>query len=81
MRYYLIGLILFSVALFGVPLFFKPQPAQAATHDVSLSTAVQSYLTFDISAGDTVAFSALTAGTPIAVPSTGTIVSATAVII
>jgi len=50
---------------------------RAATHDVTLTTTVQTYLTFDITAGDTVSFGNLTPGTPIKAPATGTIASVT----
>lgn len=44
----------------------KPFPiAHAATDTVTLSTSVQTYLNFSISAGDPVAFGALTSGTAI----------------
>jgi len=49
----------------------------AATDDVTLTTTVQEYLTFSLTAGDTVAFGNLTPGTPIPAPDTGTIASVT----
>jgi len=53
------------------------QPSEAATQNVSLSTTVQEYLSFSLTAGSTVAFSNLTPGTPIAAPSGGTVASIT----
>lgn len=47
--------------------YFAVQPlvAHAQTHGVALSTSVQSYLTFDVTAGDTVGLGSLTPGTPV----------------
>lgn len=53
----------------------ETQNVQAA--DVTLSTSVQEYLSFSITSGATVAFGALTPGTPIAAPATGTVASVT----
>lgn len=62
-------LFLVRIAFFGflVSAFclVGPSASVAATHDVTLTTTVQTYLTFDITAGDTVAFGSLTPGTPI----------------
>jgi hypothetical protein len=70
---------LFLVLILGLFYFKEIQTpkTQAATHDVSLSTSVQEYLYFDITAGDTVNFGNLTPGNPIAAPATGTIASVT----
>lgn len=51
--------------------------SEAATHDVTLTTTVITYLTFDITAGDTVPFGNLTPGTPIKAPAASTIASVT----
>lgn len=67
------------VLVTGISLFcfvFKPFSAQAATQGVSLSTSVQSYLAFNLTAGDTVALGSLTPGTPIC-SSTATVASVT----
>lgn len=54
----------------------RPAPARAAVYDVSMSTTVQEYLTFDITQADSVPFGNLTPGTPICY-ATGTIASVT----
>lgn len=54
-------LFLISALLIDV----KPLTVKAATHDVTLTTSVQSYLVFDITVGDTIALGDLTPGTPI----------------
>lgn len=51
-----ISLIYFSV---------RPLVVHAETHGVALSTSVQSYMSFDVTAGDTVGLGSLTPGTPI----------------
>lgn len=50
---------------------------QASAADVNMTMSVQQYLAFSITNGDTVSFGDLTPGTPIAAPSTGTILSVT----
>lgn len=71
-----ISLIAYITAVFCVlSLVLNAGTTQAA--DVTLSTSVQQYLAFTITAGDTVAFGNLTPGTPIAAPSTGTVASVT----
>jgi hypothetical protein len=52
------------------------QRAKADTSDVNLSTTVQTYMTFSITAGSTVTFGNLTPGTPICF-ATGTVASVT----
>lgn len=66
---------LFSFVTYVIISLINGNSVQAATHDVSFSTTVQSSITMDITSGDTVAFGALTSGIPIAAPNTGTIVS------
>jgi len=56
---------------------YFPRGGKADTQQVSLSTNVQTALTFSITAGSTVPFGNLTPGTPIAAPATGTIASVT----
>lgn len=52
--------------------------SEAATHDVTLTTTVLQYLTFDITAGgETVAFGNLTPGTPIKAPAAAVIANVT----
>lgn len=79
--------ILFPVGIFSIILlvvfglvfiFSSDNTAYAATHDVTMTTSVQSYLTLDLSgpAADTVAFGNLTPGTPICY-ATGTVASVT----
>lgn len=51
--------------------------SEAAVHDVTLTTTVITYLTFDITAGDTVPFGNLTPLTPIKAPASSTIASVT----
>lgn len=51
--------------------------AEALTDDSTLTTTVLEYLSFSLTAGDTVSFGNLTPGTPIAAPATGTIASVT----
>lgn len=54
------------------------EQSEAATHDVTLTTTVLQYLTFDITAGgETVAFGNLTPGTPIKAPSAAVIANVT----
>lgn len=60
-----VGLIVVVIGIFSICFDFKPFSAQAATHGVSLSTSVQSYLSFDITAGDSITLGSLTPGTPI----------------
>lgn len=64
-----------SMALWGWSML--AQPAEAATDTVTLTTSVQEYLNFSLTAGDTAAFGNLTPGTPIASPATGTIATVT----
>lgn len=63
------------LALFGVCALWIT-PVKGATDTVSLSTSVQEYLTFAITAGDAVTFGSLTPGTPICF-ATGTVASVT----
>ena len=51
--------------------------AEALTDDSTLTTTVLEYLSFSLTAGDSVGFGNLTPGTPIAAPATGTIASVT----
>lgn len=70
-----LGLVLLNLAFIVATSFFSVNSlpkAQAATDDVTLSTTVQSYLSFSITAGDTVTFGNLTPGTPICF-ATGTV--------
>ena len=60
-----LSLIVLVVSVSLVYFAIRPFVAHADTHGVSLSTSVQSYLSFDITAGDTIALGSLTPGTPI----------------
>lgn len=71
-----LGALLTFLVLYGFGLAPK-KPTEAAVHDVTLTTTVLTYLSFDITAGDTVGFGNLTPGTPIPAPVTGTIASVT----
>jgi hypothetical protein len=51
--------------------------AEALTDDSTLTTTVLEYLSFSLTAGDSVSFGNLTPGTPIAAPATGTVASVT----
>lgn len=68
-------LIIILALGFGAVIFIDLNQVAADTHNVSMSTSVQASLSMDITAGDTVAFGALTPGVPIAAPATGTIVT------
>jgi hypothetical protein len=72
-RILFVGLIVTFFIILSV--FSNVKPAQAAA--VTLSTSVQSYLDFSLTAGTTVAFGSLTPATPIAGPATGTVASVT----
>lgn len=61
----------------GGVLFYNKKTVRAQTSDINFSTTVQSALSLDITAGDTVAFGTIIAGTPITAPDTGTIASVT----
>ena len=63
-RVYYVGSVL-VVFYFMFFLSNKTPTVEAATDTVGLSTAVQEYMSFSISAGSTVAFGNLTPGTPI----------------
>lgn len=60
-----LGLIVAVIGVLSICFVLKPFSAQAETHGVSLSTSVQSYLSFDITAGDSIGLGSLTPGTPI----------------
>lgn len=64
-KIFLLPLILLSLSIFLLYWVWKVPTVQAAEHDVTLSTTVLAYLSFDITTGDTIAFGDLTAGTPI----------------
>lgn len=53
------------ISVYLICFTIQPLPVQAATHSVTLSTSVQSYLLFDITSGDTIALGSLTPATPI----------------
>ena len=61
------------VFFFGV----NNNKVEALTDDSTLTTTVLEYLSFSLTAGDSVGFGNLTPGTPIAAPATGTIASVT----
>lgn len=70
--YFLIfGLLLVAFGAGFLPL----KKTKAVDDNVSFSTTVQASISFNITAGDTVAFGDLTPGVPIAAPATGTIAS------
>ena len=80
----IISFTMFLVAVVFVMLIaalnYYPRGGNAATHNVTLSTDVQTALTFDITQNDTVAFGNLTPGTPIIKPNgppAGTIATVT----
>jgi hypothetical protein len=73
-----IGFVFLGLGFLQVSKENNPKQGEVkATATASLSTTVQTYLTFSITTGGTVAFGNLTSGTPIAAPTTGTIASAT----
>lgn len=74
-RIFLVGIFLLASALFLLGGKSMPK-AQAATDTVTVSTNVQEYLSFSITAGDPVTFGNLTPGTPICY-ATGTVASVT----
>lgn len=71
-----VSLLVFSIALIASVVFVAKQFAYAATDTVTLSTSVQEYLSFSLTAGATVSFGNLTPGTPIC-HGTGTVASIT----
>lgn len=70
-------ILVLLAGLFGALTFIGGGRAQAATDTATLSTTVLEYLSFSITAGDTVGFGNLTPGTPIPAPATGTVCSVT----
>ena len=70
-QYFFYNFILISL-IFSFQI--KPQFVQAATDTANLSTSIQDYLSFSITAGDTVTFGNLTPSTPICF-ATGTVAS------
>lgn len=72
--YSIVSALFVSVMMWSLNSF--DNKVQAATDDVTLSTTVQEYLTFSLTAGDTVSFGNLTPGTPICYD-TGTVGSVT----
>lgn len=77
MRHSIVSSLGLTLVVLGCAVFYQAQSSQAATQDVHFSTTVQTALTLDITAGDTVAFGTITSGMPIAAPATGTIASVT----
>lgn len=77
MRYHVIIYVVLSILLTTGILIYDQKIARAQTSDINFSTTVQSSLSLNIAAGDTVAFGAITAGAPITAPDTGTIASVT----
>lgn len=74
----IIAVFVLLFVVFGVIVLSNSQLTKAATpHNVAVSTEIQASLSFDITAGDTVAFGPLTAGVPIVAPDPGTIASVT----
>lgn len=71
------SLAVFVVSIFLVCFAIQLSPVHAATQPVTLSATVLTYLSFNITTGSTVAFGNLTPGTPIAMPTTGTVASVT----
>lgn len=67
---------LVAVGILSICFVFAPLSADAATQPVSLSTTILSYLSFNLTAGSTIAFGSLTPGTPIC-SATATIASVT----
>jgi len=57
--------------------YSNSQESEAATDTATLTTTVMEYIGFSLTAGDTVAFGDLTAGTAIQAPTTGTVASVT----
>lgn len=73
-----IGSVIFLFCLAFISFILTDRKTtQATASDINFSTTVQSSLSLDITAGDTVAFGTITAGMPIAAPDTGTIVAVT----
>ena len=66
--------IIYIAFIFSFCFHASPKITIAATDTVTLSTSVQSYLSFSITAGDTVTFGDLTPSTPICF-ATGTVAS------
>lgn len=62
-----ITLMVLGMGIFLLCFIFTPSSAQAdpVEHGVTLSTTVITYLSFDVTTGDTIPFSNLTPGTPI----------------
>lgn len=76
MRRFISGLLVYILILFLIIPVLKTDKAQAATDTVTMTTSVQEYLIFSVTAGDPVAFGNLTPGTPICY-ATGTVGSVT----
>ena len=73
-------ILMFAICAFGASFYFwtmSSDKAEAATDTVTVTTTVQQYISFSITAGDPTAFGNLTPGTPIAAPATGTVASVT----
>jgi len=69
------GIFVLSLLYFGN--YSNSQESKAAIDSATLSTTVLEYISFTLTAGDTVAFGDLTPGTPIKAPAASTVASVT----